>query len=366
MIEKIGIVGGGQLGRMLTSAAKPLGFEVVVVDPIENCPAAQVGADQIVASLKDPEAITELAERTNVVTWEIEHIDTDTLIGLHDNGYDIQPSPHTLVTIQDKLSQKRMLVAGGIPVAPFFDFDNSTIELSGPYVVKSRKGGYDGRGNAVVDDLQDPIIEEKLGLTGLYVEQKMDFDKEVAIVAARDKLGNIVTYPLVETIHKDNICHITIAPASVDTATARRAKDIAHDTLGAMEGAGVFAIEMFVVGDDVVVNEIAPRVHNSGHHTIEANITSQFEQHIRAIAGLPLGSTAMRAHAVMINILGTRDEKLDRRGLNTLLTRPDTHPHFYGKDSRPQRKVGHITVLAHSTAHAKERAIKARKDLSNI
>lgn len=366
MIEKIGIIGGGQLGRMLTEAALPLGYHVSVVDAAENCPAAQVGAEQINAKLTDVDAITELAEKTDVLTWEIEHIPASHLAVLAESGVNVEPSPNTLLMIQDKLLQKQFLQSAGITVAPFSDTLSEDGFLGGgPFVVKSRKGGYDGRGNLVVNAIDPDEIKSFFGDQPVYVEQAVKFEKEIAVIAARDKAGNVVTYPAVETVHKDNICHLVLSPAEVEPETLDAANEIAQETLKRLEGAGVFTIEMFVVNGQVLVNEIAPRVHNSGHHTIEANVTSQFEQHIRAITGMPLGSTAMRTGAAaMINILGTRDEQLSREGLGRVLALPDTHPHYYGKNSRPARKIGHITVLESTTAKAKEIAQKARGELS--
>lgn len=370
MIERIGIVGGGQLGRMLTEAAHPLGFKVSVVDPVPNCPAAQVGADQIEAPLVDHDAIGSLAASCDVLTWEIEHIPADYLGGLALAGVNIEPSPDTLIVIQDKLQQKRHLNKNGIPVAPWSDYDvnKNVIEsyLSGSsYVVKARRGGYDGRSNLVVDDLDDPRIEELFGGNPIYIEQKLNFDKELSVVAARDKKGNIVTYPVVETIHKDNICHEVLAPAEIDPSIATEANEIAHETLKTFQGAGIFAIEMFLVDEKVIVNEVAPRVHNSGHYTTEACVTSQFEQHIRAVTGLPLGSTTMRSPAaVMINILGTAEGTLNREGLDIVTSLDDTHPHFYGKDPRVARKVGHITVLGNTINEARAFAQAARKEFT--
>ncbi len=366
MIEKIGIVGGGQLGRMLTEAAVPLGYHVSVVDAAETSPAAQVGAEQIHAKLTDVDAITELAEKTDVLTWEIEHIPASHLADLAERGFNVEPSPNTLLMIQDKLLQKQFLQATGIPVAPFSDtLSEDDFIGGGPFVVKSRKGGFDGRGNLVVETINPDEITAFFGNQPVYVEQAVRFEKELAVIAARDKSGNVVTYPAVETVHKDNICHLVVSPAEVEPETLKAASEITHETLVRLEGAGVFAVEMFVVNGQVLVNEIAPRVHNSGHHTIEANITSQFEQHIRAITGMPLGSTAMRTGAAaMINILGTRDEPLSREGLDRVLALPDTHPHYYGKSSRPARKIGHITVLGSTTAEVKDIAQRAREELS--
>jgi 5-(carboxyamino)imidazole ribonucleotide synthase len=369
MIERIGIVGGGQLGRMLTQDAKPLGFEVTVVDPVENCPATQVGADQIQGGLKDAEAIRELVESCDVTTWEIEHIDTNTLQSLESNGHNIQPSPAILGIIQDKLDQKDLLRNNSLPVADYryiwgdFTIREAVRALGNNLIIKSRKGGYDGRGNEIYRGQSVRELNKNLG-PELYAEKIIDFERELAVLAARDTQGNVAVYPTVETVHKDNICHAVSMPAEISSKVARATEEIARETLKHLGGAGLFAIEMFQTDEEVVVNEIAPRVHNSGHLTIEACETSQFEQHIRAVTGMPLGRTRMRAPAaVMINILGNRNERLARRGLNKVLAMPDTHPHFYGKDPRPARKVGHITVLGTSIKEALERAQQAREAL---
>jgi len=351
---------------MLTEAAKPLGFEILVVDPVENCPAAQVGAKQIHAGLKDQDAIVELAHHSDVITWEIEHIDSQHLIELEEDGHDIQPSPETLHVVQDKLRQRQML-AGKVPVGSFFDLSEEMPVDSSGFVVKSRMGGYDGRGNLVVETLDDPAIEEQFGDTPIYAETKIDFQKEIAAIAARDWLGNVTIYPLVETVQKNNICHVTSSPAELDPAIEEQSLEVVHATMGLLKGLGVFAIEMFVTNDgQVLVNEIAPRVHNSGHHTIEANITSQFEQHIRAITGLPLGSVESRSPSAMVNILGSQEGTLNRKGLEKALGDKDTHVHFYGKDPRRERKIGHITTLAPTTNEAKAKALKARRELYRI
>ncbi len=368
MNEKIGIIGGGQLGRMMTVPAKELGFHVTVVEKDTNCPAAQVGANVIKAPITDTLAIDQLASESDVTTWEIEHIPADELIELDNAGFNIQSDPATLAIIQDKLVQSHFLAQRGIPVAPFSEtLDEDEFLGGGPFVVKSRKGGYDGRGNLVVESLDDPRIVEQFGDDPVYVEQKLAFDKELAVVAARDVQGNIAVYPVVETIHENNICHTVISPAEIDPELRKQAEDLAHETLSHLNGAGIFAIEMFAIGDNVLVNEIAPRVHNSGHVTIESSQTSQFEQHIRAITGLPLGSVEQVApSAVMVNILGTKDGALDRTGLDKALSLPDTHVHFYGKTPRPARKIGHITTLAATSAEALETATEARSYFTNL
>lgn len=377
MIEDIGIVGGGQLGRMLTEAAHPLGYRVTVVEASPDCPANKAGADQIMGGLKDADAIRQLAEQTDVVTWEIEHIDTGVLKELAEEGYNVQPSPSTLAVIQDKYTQKQMLIKAGLPVAESLPLANHESDsqrtshldeivrtLGGAVILKTKTGGYDGRGNLLFDGNYGRV-DEVLGSdwSNIYAERIVPFEKELSVIAARDIRGNIAVYPTAETVHKDNICHTVVTPAGIRPELIADAQEIAQETLKQLEGAGIFAIEMFATEDDIIISEIAPRVHNSGHHTIEANVTSQFEQHIRAITGMPLGSTAMRVPAAaMINILGQREEPLTREGMDRVLTLPDTHPHFYGKSSRKARKIGHITVLGSSVEEVLRTANQARSE----
>lgn len=363
MVESIGIVGGGQLGRMLTQAATSLGFRVCVVDPAERCPAAQVGAEQLRAPLTDTGAIDELAARTDVVTWEIEHIPARHLEALAARGVDVQPSPATLATIQDKLAQKQLLAAHGIPVAPFAEAPDALGD--GPLVAKARFGGFDGRSNLALDAPDPAAIAEAFGDRPTYVERRLPFDRELAVLVARDRAGRTAAYPVVETVHVDGICHRAVAPAPIGDRLRAAAEELGRATLALLDGAGVFAVELFCVGDDLYVNEIAPRVHNSGHLTIEACATSQFEQHVRAVAGLPLGSAAMRVPAAaMVNVLGTRDEPLRLDGLAGALAVPDVHVHLYGKDPRPERKIGHVTAVGADLADAIDRATKARAELA--
>lgn len=368
MIEKLGFIGGGQLGRMMTPPAKELGFHVKVVESSKDCPAGQVGAEVIEAGIKDENAVEQLVVDSDVTTWEIEHIPADLLVELKEKGHNIQADPATLVIIQDKLIQSEYLQSLGIPVAPFSaELDEDAFLGRGPYVIKSRKGGFDGRGNLVVDSFDDPRIEEKFQGVDIYVQQKLEFDKELAVIAARDMKGNIVVYPVVETIHENNICHTVISPAQVDRLIHEKAEEVARQTLKHLNGAGVFAIEMFLVNGEIIVNEIAPRVHNSGHLTIEANKTSQFEQHVRAVTGLPLGSTEQIAPAaVMVNVLGTRTGDLDRTGVDKVAAEKNTKLHLYGKTPRPDRKIGHITTLAASADEAHKIASRSRTYLKNL
>lgn len=370
-LRTIGIIGGGQLGRMLTLAALPIGFRVVVVNPTANSPAAQVGAEEIVADLYDPKALQELAGRADYLTIEIEHLDAVSLEALADMGAKVNPAPKTIRLIQDKFLQKQRLDKAGIPVAPFTQItdENSAVKalknFGGKMLIKARHGAYDGRGNMVIKSKAD--IGKALDLfknRQLYAETYIPFKKELAVIIARDVNGKVVTYPTVETIHKRNICVEVIAPAPIGQKIRVEAERVASNVAKILEGAGVFSIEMFLTSDDkILVNEIAPRVHNSGHLTIEANRTSQFEQHIRAITGQNLGDTAMIVPAaVMVNILGERDGETKLEGLEKAKLIPGVNVHIYGKSpTKIDRKMGHITATGENLEQARKRAEDARK-----
>lgn len=358
-INTLGCVGGGQLGRMTTIAAKQLGFEVAVLDPADHCPAAQVGAIQIQAPLDDRAAIHRLAGMSDVLTWEIEHIPAEVLAALMRFGVDVQPNPDTLAIIQDKLQQHQFLSRHGIPVAPFSSFEDAAALGGDRFVVKSRMGGFDGRGNLVVANLDDLAIAEKFQDKPVYVERRLTLQQELAVIAVRNRAGNIVTYPVAETVHENDICHTVMSPAQIDPAIRADATDVAHETLKRLGGAGVFAIELFVDGDDrVMVNEIAPRPHNSGHHTLNSCYDSQFDQHARVVMGLPFGSTKQHAPvAVMVNILG-REKPFTREGMIAAM-KLGAKVHLYGKSSRVARKLGHFTVLGERADETMQRANRA-------
>ncbi|HUC19985.1 MAG TPA: 5-(carboxyamino)imidazole ribonucleotide synthase, partial [Candidatus Polarisedimenticolaceae bacterium] len=310
---RLGIVGGGQLGRMMAFDAKKLGFTVTVLDPTPHSPAGQVADEQVVAAYDDDAAVRKLAAAVDFITYDIESAGKGVLAELAENGKPVNPSPSTLEMIRDKLGQHRWLRDAGLPVAEFMDVEtNEDIARAGemfgyPLVLKARFDAYDGRGNVIIKS-SDEIATTKQKLEGrkLYAEQWVTFTGELAVVTARSMEGATAVYDVVETVHENNICHMVFAPARVDEGVARKAHELAKQVVGKLAGAGVFAVEMFVAADgEVLVNEIAPRVHNSGHLTIEAAITSQFEQHVRAVTGLPLGDTSLKVPAaVMINILG--------------------------------------------------------------
>lgn len=369
----IGIVGGGQLGRMLTEAALPLGYDVMVVDPGENCPAHQAGAEEITANLYDKDALAELAKRSDFITVEIEHLDTHVLEMLENEGAIINPRPATVRLIQDKYAQKVFLEEHGIPVAPFVEITDEEAALralenfGGSMIIKAKHGAYDGRGNMVVSSPAE--VKEAFKTFAdreLYAEQLVPFERELAVMVAKDVRGNVVSYPAVQTIHARNICEEVLAPAPVDESIREKAGELARSVVELLEGAGMFGVEMFLTKDgEVLVNEIAPRVHNSGHHTMEFSRTSQFEQHVRAITGLPLGSVeSVVPAAVMINILGERDGPTRVTGLADVLAIPDTSVHIYGKSpTKVDRKMGHITSTGKTVEEAQKRAREARKAL---
>lgn len=372
--QTLGIVGGGQLGRMLTLAALPLGFKVVVVDPSPNCPAAQVGAEEITGNLYDATALRALAGRADFITVEIEHLDTAVLEALEKTGATINPSPGTIRLIQDKLKQKQFLAKANLPLPKFREITDETSakeilnEFGGSMIVKTRHGAYDGRGNFVVHS-EGELSQALQQFSGqaLYAEELIDFEKELAAMVARDQKDNIKLYPIVETIQTRNICTDVLAPAPISDDAKQKAEALVQAVAELLEGAGTFGVELFLTGDgEVVVNEIAPRVHNSGHYTMEACRTSQFEQHIRAVTGLPLGETDLTTPAaVMINILGERDGPTELTGLSEALAIPGISVHLYGKSpTKVDRKMGHITAIAATLEEARANAHKAREAIS--
>lgn len=372
--NRIGIVGGGQLGKMLTQSAKKLGFYVTVLDPTPQSPAGQVADKQIVGDFKDEEAIIELSKNSDFITFEIELANDNALHKIMRKGKIVNPSPTTLGIIRDKLKQKEFLEKNKIPTAKFVkvlseqDIINSTKTFGYPFLLKARTDAYDGRGNFVVHkktDIKKGL--EKLKRRDLYIEKFVKFKKELAIMIAKNMKGEIKVYPVAETIHKDNICDTVIAPARISEIVKKKTQKLAVKVISHLKGTGVFGIEMFLtINDNMLVNEIAPRVHNSGHYTIEGCVTSQFEQHIRAITNLPLGETDLISKTiVMKNILGEKNGNGIPFGIEKALKIPGVSIHIYGKrKSRPQRKMGHITVIGDSIDGCLRKVNKARRMIS--
>lgn len=370
----IGIVGGGQLARMLTLAAKPLGFRVVVISTYAGSPAAQVGADEIVAEGGDEAALRRLAEQVDYLTVEFEEqFEVPPIQAIANSGLPVHPAPETIELIKDKLKQKQYLRKHGIAVGPFAeitDFTQAKVLLrtyGGKMLVKTRRGGYDGNGNAVVKSIEGlRNTLEQFQNRPVYAESFVDFKKELAVMVARDINGNIKTYPVVETIHVRNICDEVLAPANISDKEQRQALRLAKRVAQHLQGAGVFGIEMFLMSNgEVLVNEIAPRVHNSGHYTIEACRTSQFEQHIRAITGLPLGSPELVVPAAaMVNVLGESNGPARLDSLDKAMAVPHTNIHMYGKSpTKIDRKMGHITATGKNVLQARKRARGARSKI---
>jgi 5-(carboxyamino)imidazole ribonucleotide synthase len=366
-IARIGLIGGGQLGRMTVAAAKRVGCACVVLDPVAGSPAGELAGNQIIGGYHDADKIRELAANCDVLTFELENIGADTLAELEAEGHAVHPSPAVLKTIQDKLTQKRFLAAHGIPTSPFEPVEHpSTQQFAAfgyPLVQKVRHGGYDGRGVAVMKSAAD--FASHLPVPSL-IERFVEADKEIAVLVARSTSGEVKTFPTVEMCVRpaENVLDVLLAPADISDGVRAQAEQIAVRTVEALQGVGIFGVEMFVDPQGkVLVNEIAPRTHNSGHHTIEANVTDQFEQHLRAILGLPLGSTETLSPAAMVNLLGAPGETGTPvlRGLDEALAIPGVCLHLYGKaTTSPFRKMGHITILDHDIASARAKALRVR------
>ena len=354
MAKILGIIGGGQLGMMITEAAKKMPeeiSEIIVLDPTENCPASQVGATQIIGDFKDKDAIIELANKSDIITYEIESGDSDVLKSVESKS-EINPSPETLKIIQDKFLQKSFLLENGILVPEFIEINDIEDIKSGikkfglPAMLKARRDAYDGRGNFKINSESDvQKAYDYFKGQPLLLEKFVPFSMEVSVIASRNTHGQIKTYPLVENIHEDNILRETIAPARVSEIITKKAELIAEKTMTVLKGAGIFGIEMFVtVDDNIVINEIAPRVHNSGHHTLQSSETSQFEQHLRAILGLELGSTKLIYNSIMYNILGSEEFTGEYNPLK--ISESGVFLKMYGKKiSKPMRKLGHINII---------------------
>ena len=372
MKNRIGIIGGGQLGMMMAQSAKSMGFYVTILDPTPQSPAGQVVDQQIIADFNDEKAIIEVAKQSDFLTFEIENTNGKFLDELGKKvSCIINPSGKSWRLFQDKLEQKKLFEKGKIPqpnfipVENFSDLEKAVKKFGFPFILKARFNAYDGRGNALVKEKSDlEKAWKKLNRNQLYAEEYVDFDKELAIMVARSFKGEIALYPVVETVQKNNICHYVLAPAQISPEIKKKTIDLAIKTTRMLEGAGVFGIEMFLSKKgQVLINEIAPRVHNSGHYTIEACITSQFEQHIRAVTGLPLGKTDMIVPAsVMVNILGDRLGRANVSGMDKALAIPNVSVHIYNKkDTKPERKMGHITVVDKNINSAYRKAKLARK-----
>lgn len=371
--KKIGIIGGGQLGKMMILEAKRLGFYVITLDPTLHCPSHSISDEHIVADFHDKQAIYELAKKVDVITYEFEHIDTESLNELEEQGITIYPSVKSLKIIQNKYLQKQALQEKNIKIPRFglikqLEDIYHYGELFGyPIMLKTCKDGYDGKGNFLIKTKE--MVEEGYHTlfhdNELMVEEFISFDCEVSIIATRGINGEKVIYPVAYNIHHNSILDTTIVPAGINEILECHAKEVAKQVMDLFDGVGTFCIEMFIKNPDTIyINEVAPRPHNSGHYTIEGCRVNQFENHIRAIVGLPLGDPTLLLPSVMVNLLGQESNgKAEVLGLEEAYRIAGVSVHLYGKGtSNIGRKMGHYTV----TAPTKEEALNTANQLKSI
>jgi 5-(carboxyamino)imidazole ribonucleotide synthase len=351
--ETIGILGGGQLGRMIAIEAKKMGYSVICLDPTPNSPCGQVADDQIVAEFDDLEAAIRLAGRSALVLYEFENIDGGVVREL-EKRYRLPQKSRILSIAQDRFLEKTALLRAGFPVAPFKlirnegELSQAAAELGFPCMLKLSRGGYDGKGQLAIRDPGDlpAALEQVQGSNQEWVLEKMlSFTHECSAIVARNRAGETAVFPVAENIHRDNILFMSIVPARIPPETEAAAVKTALEIAEALDLVGLLAVEFFVVPEGLLVNELAPRPHNSGHYTLDACYTSQFEQLIRALCGLPFGSPDLLTPVVMVNILGEHLAQVLREIPHLP---PDTKLHLYGKrgDISPKRKMGHLTIRA--------------------
>lgn len=370
---KLGILGGGQLGRMFIQEAINFDVHVYILDKGEQSPASSLSHHFTDGDIQDYDAVYAFGKDKDVITIEIENVNIAALKQLEKEGVKVYPQPHIIEMIQDKGAQKNFYLDHKIPTAPFYLIENRN-EISSyitelPFMQKMRVGGYDGKGVTVLRNESD-IIE---GFDAPSVlETFVDFDKELSVIVTRNANGAIKSFPLVEQEFNSeaNLVEFLFSPADVSDSIREKARVIAENLVKKLDFIGILAVELFLTKEgELLVNEIAPRPHNSGHHTIEGNFTSQFEQHLRAILNLPLGTTDIVIPSVMINILGEKgySGKVKYQGMNEILSMPGVTPHIYGKsDTKPFRKMGHITVINQDLDKAKDIALAIKNTFKVI
>lgn len=374
MSLKIGILGGGQLAKMSTLAAYRLGFTVNILEKTKNSPAGKITKNEFIGWVDDKRTLRKFINASDVITLENEFIDHHHLQWIEAQGKRVIPSSKTISLIQDKFIQKQTFKKANLPVPDFADISDKTTfadlqeKFGKKFLLKSRKLGYDGYGNAFINnkvDFSNAFKRLTKRHSNLLAEEFIDFEKELAIMIVRTK-KEIKNYPVVETIQKNHICHIVIAPAQIDQKLINDAIEIGIEAVKSINGFGLFGIEFFLAKDGkILINEIAPRPHNSGHYTIEACVTSQFENHIRSILNLPLGSTEMVSpYSVMINLLGKINRKKLKVDISNVLEYEDAHLHIYGKEeSRIGRKMGHITFCGKELNTILQKAKEAERKI---
>ncbi len=346
--QKIGILGGGQLGAMLLRSAIDFGVDISVMDKDPQAPCAQYTSKFTSGDLRDFDAVYNFGKGLDIITIEIEAVNTDALARLQQEGVKVHPSPQVISTIQDKHLQKQFLQQHGLPVSPSV-LINSKDQLKDqitnyPVCLKLCRDGYDGRGVMVLKSETD--IDQAFDAPSI-LEEYVAIDQELAVIVARNESGEVVTYDPVAMIFDDkaHVLDYQLCPADINAQTVTATKELARKTAEALQLVGIMAVEMFLTKDgNILVNELAPRPHNSGHHSIEGCVTSQFEQHLRAILNLPLGATTITAPTIMLNLLGNKALANGVPGMSELLSKEGVHLHWYGKAFRTGRKLGHITV----------------------
>jgi 5-(carboxyamino)imidazole ribonucleotide synthase len=382
--KTIGILGGGQLARMTAYAAFRLGFQVATFEKEPNSPAGQIthfefiGDWNSLVTAEGKKPLEAFATQSDIITLENEFIDPDVILHLEEAGKTVYPTSTTMRLVRDKFVQKTTFQAAGLAVAAFEKISSiADAEAFGkrhgfPFVLKARRNGYDGYGNATIRSTGDlPAAFAKLDKSSssefLYAEAFVNFVRELAVMVVRTPHGEVLTYPVVETIQENHICKVVLAPAEITDVVKAKAEVLARKAVERIDGIGIFGVELFETPDgEVLINEIAPRPHNSGHYTIEACDTSQFENHVRAVMGLPLGSPDMiTPAAVMVNILGKRNGEIQMNGLQNILSTKGLHLHIYGKQtSRIGRKMGHITMLGQDVTSCRVIAQAAEQQFS--
>ncbi len=366
---KLGIISGGQLGKMLIQEASKWAIATHILDPDANCPAKRIATRHVQGDFLDFDTVYAFGKEVDILTYEMENINIDALMQLKADGYKVVPDPAILALIQDKGSQKLFYEKHGIPTSAFACYANkeeiaAEIEagdLHYPFVQKLRKGGYDGRGVAVIEGEDDSLLEG-----ASMVEQKVAIAKEIAVIVARNEAGEVRTFPAVEMTFDDktNLVEDLFCPAQISEHMQQEADALARKIIEKLQMVGLLAVEFFMDQEGyLLVNEVAPRPHNSGHHTIESVMTSQLEQLLRAILGLPLGSTELLMPSVMLNLLGEEGHEgsVCYKGLSEAMSIEGVKVHLYGKSTtRPARKMGHVTVLGSSLAEAMQKAQKVK------
>lgn len=368
----IGVFGSGQLGRMLAYAARRMGYDIATFSPEPNSPTGQIANHETVADYSDTDAVRHFIQRVDALTFEFENVPATVAEIAADVGVPVRPSGHVLHIAQNRLREKTFFANTNLPVTPFVpvtspaELTNALEKLGAPAILKTADFGYDGKGQIRISEIDEAAEAwQKLDAPRAVLEAFIDFTCEVSVVAARDVQGNFAAYNVIENQHRNHILDLSISPARIDPTIAKNAQNLTRQLFEALDVIGVLCVEFFVQPNGtLLINEIAPRPHNSGHLTIDAAITDQFEQQLRAVCGLPLGSTDLMRPAVMVNLLGDLWQN-GEPNWTALAAFPTCKLHLYGKkEARAGRKMGHITALGNTIDEAIEIAVAARRVLT--